>query len=75
MSLIRMAYVFEYFLIDKIVTRLQFRPKKNFAGRFSTGRSGYGQQEIYCDFFLIAIWLLHGQLWAFIEETASLTLC
>ena len=27
------------------------------------------------DFFLTAIWLSHGQLWAILEGTASLTQC
>ena len=30
---------------------------------------------IFKDVFLTAIWLSHGQLWAIIEEAASLTQC
>ena len=30
---------------------------------------------LYIIFFLSAIWLFHGQLWATVEEAASLTRC
>ena len=65
-------------ILKNICERLLLLSKKYVAEYKKLIHGCFGKQRLYsvgAQFFLTAIWLPHGKLWAIIEGTASLTQC